>query len=229
MNTQKIKGLYGLLKGIAQSLSFSDYHRSDILEDYNHAVDQLIVELADDLDYLKADPSMGYDTNTGRMVRSQELQPKVLQTISYLEYSFNLGQSILEVGSLYNSILDEELKSRCADLLTAPNNFDRVINQATLVLENRIRIKSHSEKSLKGVALINEIIKPEIEKSTLVLSKDPDEQRGFSEICKGIMSALRNPSHHYIEDISREKALRICGFIDILLGIIDDAEYKPKK
>lgn len=36
-------------------------------------------------------------------------------------------------------IHDAELRQRCADLLGAPGNYDRVVREATTVLEDRIR------------------------------------------------------------------------------------------
>jgi hypothetical protein len=42
---------------------------------------------------------------------------------------------------------DPDLLSRCGDLLIASYNFDRAINQATLVLEDRIRKKAQPPSS----------------------------------------------------------------------------------
>lgn len=43
-------------------------------------------------------------------------------------------------------IKDQILNRRCSDLLNAPGSFDRVINQATQVLEDRLRTKLPFEK-----------------------------------------------------------------------------------
>jgi hypothetical protein len=45
---------------------------------------------------------------------------------------------------------DLELRERCEDLLLASANFDRATNQATLVLEDRIRKKSQPSTPLVG-------------------------------------------------------------------------------
>jgi hypothetical protein len=42
------------------------------------------------------------------------------------------------------------------------------------------------------------------------------------------MLAFRNPTHHHIADTySREDALKVCAFIDNLLGTIDAAKGPP--
>src|SRR3989344_4424930 len=41
-----------------------------------------------------------------------------------------------------NYIHDKELRDRCLDLLKADSKYDRVINQATQVLEDRVRTKA---------------------------------------------------------------------------------------
>ncbi len=50
-------------------------------------------------------------------------------------------------ATFFDSLADTELKQRCSDILKAPAHFDRVVNQATLVLEDRIR-KRGSEQGL---------------------------------------------------------------------------------
>jgi Protein of unknown function (Hypoth_ymh) len=102
-----------------------------------------------------------------------------------------VGSEIIEIGSIYNSIQDEQLKALCADLLSAPGNFDRVINQATLVLEDRIRTKSGSRNGAIGVALVNEVIKADPNKSVLKISDDKNEQEGYASILRGVVGAYR--------------------------------------
>jgi hypothetical protein len=145
--------------------------------------------------------------------------------VSYLEYVYNISSHIIEIGSLYNSIQNEELKGRCADLLSAPGSFDRVINQATLVLEDRIRNKADTDESLTGAALVNHVLNSDLSRAILKLSDDEGEHRGFCDICRGLMAAFRNPTHHKIsERFSREEALKVCAFIDNILRVVDRAE-----
>jgi uncharacterized protein (TIGR02391 family) len=122
-------------------------------------------------------------------------------------------------------IEDQELLSRCQDILIAPANFDRPINQATLVLEDRIREKAQPTKKLVGENLVGYAFNEEILKTVLrVASNDPDDQRGFTQMLRGTFAAFRNKTHHHIiKNISREEAMRVCGFIDVLLRVVDNS------
>jgi hypothetical protein len=122
-------------------------------------------------------------------------------------------------------IQDNELQSRCVDILMAPTNFDRPINQATLVLEDRIRKKAQPTAKLVGENLVGFAFNEQIPKTVLrVASNDADDQRGFTQILRGIVPAFRNVTHHHImKGFSREEALRVCGFIDVLLRVVDNS------
>lgn len=121
-------------------------------------------------------------------------------------------------------IEDPVLLSRCRDLLLAPANFDRAINQATLVLEDRIRTKAQPAEKLVGEPLVDRTFKTELAESVLcVSSNDPEDQRGFAQIMRGIVSAFRNKTHHHLTDaFAREDAMRVCGFIDVLVRVVDE-------
>ncbi|MGA2173329.1 MAG: TIGR02391 family protein [Sedimentisphaerales bacterium] len=119
---------------------------------------------------------------------------------------------------------DDELRGRCTDLLLGRSNFDRAINQATLVLEDRIRTKGQPIDRLVGETLVNAIFKEDISQTVLKISTNPDEQRGITSILRGMMSSFRNLTHHHItHQFTREDAIRVCGFIDVLLRVIDNA------
>ena len=61
--------------------------------------------------------------------------------------------------------------------------------------------------------------------TVLKLSDDAGEHEGFCHICRGVVGAFRNPTHHrLVENMSREEALKVCAFIDNLLLVIDRAE-----
>ena len=122
-------------------------------------------------------------------------------------------------------IEDQELRSRCQDILMASANFDRPINQATLVLEDRIRQKAQPTQKLVGENLVGYAFNEEISKTVLrVASNDSDDQRGFTQILRGIFAAFRNKTHHHIiKSFSREEAMRVCGFIDVLLRVVDNS------
>ena len=75
-----------------------------------------------------------------------------------------------------NYIHDKELRDRCLDLLKADSKYDRVINQATQVLEDRIRTKAGLTDRLEGVKLVNTALNPDPNKTVLKVSTDSDEQ-----------------------------------------------------
>lgn len=120
-------------------------------------------------------------------------------------------------------IEDNELRTRCTDILIAPKHFDRPINQATLVLEDRIRKKAAPSKKLVGENLVGYAYNEDLTKTVLeVPGADPDDQRGFTQMLRGIVPAFRNKTHHHIvTSLSRNEAMRVCGFIDVLLRVVD--------
>lgn len=120
-------------------------------------------------------------------------------------------------------IEDDALRDRCGDILLASSNFDRPINQATLVLEDRIRKKAQPQKKLVGEGLVNFAFNEDLSRTVLrIASNDPDDQRGFTQILRGVVPAFRNKTHHHvINTFSREEAMRVCGFIDVLIRVVD--------
>jgi len=123
-------------------------------------------------------------------------------------------------------IQDNELRDRCVDILLARSKFDRPIREATLVLENRIRNKANPTVNLVGENLVTFAFNEEISKTLLrVAGGDPNDQRGFTQILRGIVPTFRNKTHHHIIDsFSRNEAMRVCGFVDVLLRVVDNSE-----
>jgi len=223
MEKEKLRASYGRLKSINVLTSSQDWVPLTLKDDYNKIAHDLSDILQEDLTSFL---SSAAPTSVGGrpVVRAGELSAKSLQLTYYLEYGYNLSERVTEIGSIYNSLTDDELKDRCSDLLSASSNFDRVINQATLLLEDRIRKKS-GLNNLTGVDLVNRAINSTYANTVLQLSDDPDEHEGFSHICRGIVLSFRNPTHHKIvAGISREDALKICAFIDKLLQIVDSSK-----
>jgi uncharacterized protein (TIGR02391 family) len=122
-------------------------------------------------------------------------------------------------------ISDPMLLERCQDLLMARSKFDRAINQATQILEDRIRRKANPPKKLVGENLVGFAFNEDPSKSVLLVeSGDSDDQRGFTQILRGVVPAFRNKTHHHIVDsLSREDAMRVVGFIDVLLRVVDNS------
>src|SRR5208282_3892567 len=127
-------------------------------------------------------------------------------------------------------IQDNELRDRCGDILLASSKFDRPINQATQVLEDRIRKKAQPNlvgKKLVGEALVNFAFNEDLSKTVLQVNDDPEDQRGFTQILRELVPAFRNKTHHHIlNNLSREEAMRVCGFIDVLLRVVDGTTKK---
>jgi uncharacterized protein (TIGR02391 family) len=222
-DTTQLRAAYARLKGLERVIpEGDDIVRGSVGADFNRICDLLSKILSEDVSTYRIEPSAFY--NDGKYCYSQIAKSKALQLISYLEYVYNVSNNIIEIGSLYNSIQDDEMRRRCADLLSAPGSFDRVINQATVVLEDRIRKKAGVDASLTGAQLVNKVLSSDLARSVLKLSEDEGEHRGFCDICRGLMAAFRNPTHHQVsERFSREEALKVCAFIDNVLRVIDEA------
>jgi len=221
MDRVKLQKCYGRLKGLKNIVSTDDYIVIDLISDYNTTVCEAQKILDEDLESFIVKKYRIHNSDP-KTTNSYYLKDKLIQFISFLEYGYKLSEEIIEIGSIYNSIKDEELKSRCADILSAPSNFDRVINQATQILENRIRTKSGLDRSFVGIKLINKALNSDSSKSVLIASENNDEHEGFCHICRGIMLAFRNPTHHYLSDsFLREDALKFTVFVDNLLKIVD--------
>ncbi len=232
MDMAKLRRLYGRLKGIKELIGIQVITSKEVGDDYNTIVDAIAEILEDDLSSFKLSGEFFYREYNGQrlLCHSDTIRSKLLQFIPYLEYGYALSEQVIEIGSIYNSIVDEELKSRCSDILSAPSNFDRVINQSTQVLEDRIRTKSKCDKTLTGVQLVNKALNSDLPKTILVISDDKDEHEGICHICRGLMIGFRNPTHHYLLDsFSREEALKFCAFVDNILQMIENAKIKEVK
>lgn len=124
-------------------------------------------------------------------------------------------------------ILDSELMSRCRDLLKSKKHFDRVLREATTVLEDRIKSKAEITTSIRPMTLVNRALNPNLDRAILIISDEPSEQEGFHSLCKGIVLAFRHEAHHNLDDdVTREDALKFCAFIDVLLGMLERARLR---
>lgn len=223
----KLRMLYGSLVGMREALALCNQLFEKMLGDsYSATVQDLATLLGTDLSQFELPPKIydkyGY-VDTSR-ARKEYLEGKLMPLISFLEYGYHLNEEVVEVGTLYGSLEDEELRARCADILSARNNFDRVVNQATMILEDRVRRKAKDSTSLTGTQLVNTYVKAKLDESKIIFSGDPDEQDGFSNVLRGMMLAFRNTTHHSPSDTwSREDALKVCAFVDYLLKRLEAA------
>ncbi len=231
MIKNELKGCLGRLMGMRATLSGQEHSSSGMLRNYNKIVEKLKGLTEEDLADFNLSPSLVYKSHGGdHLFRSFHMIEKLNELIGYLEHGMSLTSEVVEVGTLYNAIEDPELRERCSDILSARGNFDRVINQATQVLEDRLRRKAGSDRNTVGVKLVSEALGGDPSTARLAVSPHSDEQEGVSHILRGIMVGFRNPTHHQLgSTITREQALKVCCFIDYLLGIVDSAAVTNRK
>ncbi len=231
MTTNELQGCLGRLIGLRVTLSGQTHSSAEMLRNYNKVVEKLKELTGDDLSDFVASPSLAYKSHGGDyLVRSFHLLEKVNELIGYLEHGMSLKNEVVEIGTLYNAIEDSQLRDRCSDILSARGNFDRVINQATQVLEDRLRRKAGSDRNTVGVKLVSEALGGDPSTARLAISPHCDEQEGITHILRGIMVGFRNPTHHQLgSTITREQALKVCCFIDFLLGVLDAAAVTNRK
>lgn len=128
-------------------------------------------------------------------------------------------------GAIDLLLSDYELKQRTSDLLKARKNFDRVFREATTVFDDRLQRLAQITGKVNPGDLVSQTLHHS--RAILLVSKHQDEQEGFFLICKGLMAAFRNPTHHTLNNkLTREDALRFCGFVDSLLKILGTATVR---
>lgn len=135
----------------------------------------------------------------------------------------------INAGTIRALLEDEQLRARCRDLLQAKKHFDRVIREATTILDDRLKRKT-GIANMKPQDLVGRAISADPSRAIIEVSADPAEQEGFYSICKGIMLAFRNRAHHSLsERLTREDALKFCGFVDTVLGVIEQSTLHPER
>jgi uncharacterized protein (TIGR02391 family) len=124
---------------------------------------------------------------------------------------------------------DAELRGRCRDLLLAKKHYDRVVREATTVLDSRLKTSTGITR-MNPTALVGRALSPNPAKAIIVVSSDEDEQQGFFNICNGVMLAFRNKAHHTLSDsFTQIDAFKFCAFIDALLVVIGKGAVHPER
>lgn len=234
-----------------------DEHRQDLLDELRTnlqrqapSVTQLLLNIVDNIIFTIG--SLGYY----RDVALRDLLPSALMggnnelTHNFYDYKapilsvLNRALGIIDSGLWPPKepkpiliIHDGELRNRCADLLGAPGAFDRVIREATTILENRIRSKASHETLSRlipnsadqtGENLVNKLLSPD--NPVLVISSDKGKRVSFYKILIGALSYLRNPYHHQIDSATEWSwAWSTVGFIDRLLSDVDSCSVENRE
>lgn len=219
----EIKKIYYFLLGIKESIIYKENDvPQKVVNQFNTYVEELGNILNENLYSYMIDSSEKYVDDS---YYSNRFLFQLNQILTYLE-NMHINSSdyqISKIGYLYNSIEDKELHDRCGDILLGETAFDRAINQATQILEDRIKKKANLESTnLIGIPLVSKAIHSKIDQTILKFSDDPDIQEGYSFMFKGIISIYRNQTHHSLNfKCNREYALKFCAYIDELLKEVD--------
>ncbi|MBR6252999.1 MAG: hypothetical protein IKR04_04080 [Clostridia bacterium] len=228
MEKRDIQRIYSLLKGTFKAAKEQDnkYIYSNDVEMYNGLIDKLD-EITHD-DYFSMYRIEHDDYTDNNYCSKYTFLIKIMPIMEYLNdtYIDDTEEKIQKIGALYNAIEDTELQKRCGDiLLEASGAFDRVFNQATQVLEDRIKKKANlADTTIFGLPLISKAIHSKIENTILKFSDIPDIQEHYSSLFKGIIGVYRNTTHHGLDyKCSREDALKFCAYIDLLLKDVESA------
>jgi len=120
---------------------------------------------------------------------------------------------------------DKSLLKACKDNYNSGNYWDAVFN-ALRHLEVRVRKKSGLPASEVGADLMEKAFKPGVGALKIPSCATPGEEDGFKLITKGMMMFHRNAKGHREETIDKTLALKIIGYVDYLLTILDTAEKR---
>lgn len=124
-------------------------------------------------------------------------------------------------------LTDDELRSRCGDLLRRRRHLDRAVREAMTVLENRLRSRTGLDKGQERsrVGLVAKALHPD--SGMLRVSVERDEQQGVHDFCKGLIEMYGNPIHHSLrDDVTLEQAVWVCGAVNLMLALLDKATVR---
>lgn len=119
-------------------------------------------------------------------------------------------------------IADEELRSRCEDLLAAEGHYDRVVREACIVLEDRVRTTIGAARSVTAIPLMELAFGPK--NGPLRVSDLEPEQVGAMQMYRGTMAYFRNSTgHNLVETYTQDDALRLVAWVDLLIEMVNKA------
>jgi uncharacterized protein (TIGR02391 family) len=126
-------------------------------------------------------------------------------------------------------ILDTQLKERCLDLFQQfkeDGNYERldtVVNEASRIVEDRLRLVSGADATLVGMELTKFAFGGENPK--LAVSTISSEQESVHLLFRGYFGFIRNQVHHrLINEMASERVLQIIALSDYLIHLIENAK-----
>jgi uncharacterized protein (TIGR02391 family) len=167
----------------------------------------------------------GYITESG--IRALEIansaeRPQRDAQEAWVEVARLKRELRLAQRTLPSLIRDDELRARCSDILSAGGQYDRVIREACVILEDRVRKAAGFGKDKMGTGLMQSAFSTK--GGPLQLSDHEQEQVGYMQIYAGIMAAFRNAAgHNVVDSYTQEDALRFVSMIDLLLEMVSRA------
>jgi uncharacterized protein (TIGR02391 family) len=174
------------------------------------------------IDEAGPDSGMLYITEAGRKaleVAETAQRPQRDAQEAWVEVARLRRRLQIAERSLPSLISDDELRKRCEDLLAADAHHDRVIREACVILEDRVRKAIGASKGLTGTSLMERAFG---KNGALQLSEHDQEQIGAMQIYRGVMAFFRNAAgHNLIESYTQEDAVRFVVFVDLLLAMVD--------
>lgn len=120
--------------------------------------------------------------------------------------------------------LDEELLSRCGNLLHI-GNYDQAVHTAFVLLEERLR-RIVGKPRMTGVSMV-EYLFSKNGRLTRHMSLDEKEQEKYRNLFDSAFSLYRNPSAHTMTNYNATMGKAIIGLVNLLLHILGDPDNWP--
>ncbi|HVN87404.1 MAG TPA: TIGR02391 family protein [Candidatus Binatia bacterium] len=124
-------------------------------------------------------------------------------------------------------IRDDELRSRCLDLLHRfrddgqLDRLDTVMAEATRILEDRLRGLSGASRECTGVDLATFAFGS---RARLTVSPVSAEQEAAHLLFRGVFGFVRNRvQHHILRDLQPERVVQVVALIDYLIFVAEGA------
>lgn len=131
-------------------------------------------------------------------------------------------------------IRDPELRSRCLDLFAQfredgqHDRLDTVVNEATRILEDRLRSLSGAPATCVGVDLAKRAFGPP--SPLLIVSEVGPEQDAAHLLYRGVFGFVRNSVHHrLVGTLQPERVLQVVGMVDYLISVAEAARREKDK